>query len=68
MQVLAELDRDNHYVKLRFLRVKHPLRPEFEGVIAFPTRSEAVLKANRTKLKFHTYLILTQWLTARVAG
>ena len=56
MQVLAELDRSNHYVKLRFLRLKHPLRPEVEGVIRIPDlRSEAVLKAvgpNQTEVSY----------------
>ncbi|MEC8051340.1 MAG: START domain-containing protein [Myxococcota bacterium] len=56
MQVLAELDRANHYVKLRFLRIQHPLRPELEGVIRIPDlRSEAVLKAigpNQTEVSY----------------
>ena len=56
MQVLADLDRVNHFVKLRFLRIPHPLRPEIEGVIRIPyLRSEAVLKAlgpNRTEVSY----------------
>lgn len=78
MQVLAELDRERHYVKLRFLRIKHPLRPEFEGVVRIPDlTSEAELTAigpNKTKV---SYLIdidpggslpswLVEWVVERI--
>ena len=78
MQVLAEFNRERHYVKLRFLRIKHPLRPELEGVVRIPDlTSEAELTAlgpNKTKV---SYLIdidpggslpswLVEWVVERI--
>ena len=78
MQVLAEFNREQHNVKLRFLRIKHPKRPELEGVVRIPDlTSEAELTAigpNKTKV---SYLIdidpggslpswLVEWVVERI--
>ena len=78
MQVLADFDRVNHYVKLKFVRVKHGSCPEVDGVVRIPElTSEAVLKALSPTQTRVSYLLdidpggslpkwLIEWVVKRI--